>query len=113
MSDICYRNSRYMTRELVHPIVNQHQSEPDTFDDHPTRDKIRAKKVRREEEKVKYVQSTLNPAKRKIFEEITETEASGWVISKVRQNIHNFFTHGITSKSSQNSYDSDNEIIKC
>ena len=79
VSDTFYKNSRYMTSELVDRIVNQNVAEPREFDVHPSKHEIRTEKTHREDEKLNYVKSTLNEAKTRLLEAITEKGASSWL----------------------------------
>ena len=82
VSDTYYRSSRCMTANLVHKIVNQKHTETSQLNDYPqhqTISEIRAAKVRREEEKLAYVRSTLDAKKLKILEAISEKGSSNWL----------------------------------
>ena len=80
VSDYFYRNSRYMTTDLVTKIVNQHRpAENENEPQPPQIQLLQAEKQQREDDKVMYVKSTLNPVKMKIFEAITEKGASNWL----------------------------------
>ena len=83
VSDIYYQNSCCVTRDLVHKIVNQKQPSlglPETKDgDRQTKSHINAAKIQREDDKLSYVKSTLNPQKTKILEAIMEKGASNWL----------------------------------
>ena len=76
-----YRNSRYVTRDLVSKIVNQHNTvEPSEMEErHTTIHTIHTEKLQREDDKLAYVKSTLNPVKMKILEATTEKGASNWL----------------------------------
>ena len=81
VSDIYYRSSRCMTANLVHKIVNQNQTETNQLDysQQQTVSEIRAAKLRKEEEKLVYVKSTLDAKKLKILEAISEKGSSNWL----------------------------------
>ena len=80
VSDTFYRNSRYMTANLVSKIVNQHKQTISMENEQQQQTGfILTEKSRREEEKLAYVRGTLNPKKLKILEAITEKGASNWL----------------------------------
>ena len=83
VSDIYYQNSCIVTLDLVHKIVNQKQPSlglPEIENgDRQTKYHINAAKIQREDDKLSYVKSTLNPRKTKILEAIMEKGASNWL----------------------------------
>ena len=81
VSDFFYENSKNLTVELVHKIVNQKQPHTDLpdFNQRQTKTIIQAAKAQRVEDKLTYVRSTLNPQKNKILEATMEKGASSWL----------------------------------
>ena len=95
ISDSCYYNSRSATVNLVSRIVNQHKKS--VFEEggesrilKAAKQVIQADKTKREDEKVNYVKSTLNPEKLKLYEAITEKGASSW-LSAMPLKEHGFY----------------------
>ena len=81
VSDTFYQNSRHVTENLVSRIVNQHQPAESMENDAHQRvtQIIRTGKAQREDDKLAYVKSTLDPKKMKILEAISEKGASNWL----------------------------------
>ena len=81
ISPIYYSNSKQMTNKLVMQIINQHRDDqPEIVDSSPqVKSKIQAEKKEREERKMDFVKSKLNPNQLRVFEAITEKGASSWL----------------------------------
>ena len=81
VSDFYYQNSKGVTAQLVHKIVHQKQPNVDFVENNQRHTKalIYQMKQQREDDKLTYVKSTLNPQRTKILEAITEKGASSWL----------------------------------
>ena len=87
VSDIFYNNSKQVTADLVNRIVNQHKQRTEIGENEekavvePVSNKytIKNEKNKRNEEKLKYVKSTLTPVRLKLLEAISEKGASVWL----------------------------------
>jgi hypothetical protein len=96
ISDLCYQSSKAVTANLVDRIIFQHHA-PSMDRKHQnidyvkaTKSQIHVNKAKRDEEKLSYVKSTLNPQKLKLLEAITEKGASNW-LSALPLKEHGFY----------------------
>ena len=92
LSGTYYKNSKEITAPLVNGIINQHNEAELEEECNPqeVKDRIRAEKKKREEEKLEFVNSKLDPQKQRILEATTEKGASSWLNSMPLKK-HNFY----------------------
>ncbi len=81
IAPICYQNSKLMTANLVDRIVQQHSSDISEQENGTQQVKLKIKdeKTKREDGKVEFVKSKLNPYLLRVYEAITEKGASSWL----------------------------------